>query len=149
MIERLCGVCPFILIPCQFAPDSPLFGQINVGVPSYGVTEWHISPGPISAQVYISWFSPLGHTTPRVPFGQPLHDLHSIESTVRRAQLVVFLPENEASQIFDYVDALIFELHASLAEFRTCSPHVVHVVYQHPDAPLSATIVDLPGQCFI
>lgn len=66
---------------------------------------------------------------------------------MRRAQVAVFLPDDEATKIFDYEDALVSELHTSLPEFRTYSPHVIHVAYQHPDVPLSATIVDLPGQC--
>lgn len=82
----------------------------------------------------------------RIPFGQPLHDLSSIESTIRRAQAVAFLHESEVDNIFDYTDSFIFELHASLADLNAYTSHIVHVVYQHPDVPLRATIVDLPGQ---
>lgn len=114
-------------------------------IPSCGTMEWHISPGPTFAQVYIAWNSPLDDFAPRTPFGYPIYDLSLLDNIVRRAQIATFLHHDEASQVFNYGDAAVFSLHASLVNFKGYTTHVVHVVYRHPDIPWEATIVDLPG----
>lgn len=103
----------------------------------------------MAAQVYIAWSSRLSDPAPMIPFGHLLHDQSSLESMVLRAQIAAFLGEDEANDFLAYTDALIHDLHVSLAELHIYTPHVVHVVYQNPDIPLKATFVDLPGLCFI
>jgi hypothetical protein len=119
-----------------------------VGVATYGVTEWHIFPGRLrSAQVHISWTSALGNPTSWVPFGPVLYDAPSLESTVRRAQIAVFSPQDETHQFLTYADSLILEMHTAIAELNMYTSHVVHIIFQDPGIPLTATFVDTPGQC--
>jgi hypothetical protein len=118
-----------------------------MGVPNYGVTEWHIFPASLrSAQVYIEWTSPLGNPTSWVPFGPVLYDAPSLESTVRRAQIAVFSPQDETHQFLTHADPLILEMHAALGELNRYTSHVVHIIFQDPGMPLAATFVDTPGQ---